>query len=270
MPWAAALTLTAAASVASLPLSAGFASDWLLVQAVLAGPRIGAPWLQVTMAMAVAAIGLGAALAAAAMLRLAGLLFLGRPRAPRALGARDAPMWWRVPMAAAAGLLLLAGLLPGATLAAAGMVTGWLGLGTVAGGPAFGLAGQGAGYLPLPLSALLAAVGAGVWLAVGRGGRPEARHGRAWDGGAAPPPSWLPLGDPLTQPSAAGFAEPLRRMLADPWRRGQAAIAGARPPARLARAARDSVAALAAVARDHGRGAFLLGVLLLAVVVLAR
>ena len=270
MPWTAALTLAGAASVASLPLSAGFASDWLLLQALLAGPRIGAPWLQVVMAVATASLGLGAALAAAAMLRACGLLFLGRPRTPRALGARDAPLPWRLPMAAAAGLLLLAGLLPGATLAAAGAVTGWLGLGAVAGGQALGLAAPGAAYLPLPLAALLAAVGAAAWLAVGRGGRPEARQGRAWDGGAAPPPSWLPLGDPLTQPSAAGFAEPLRRVLADPWRRGQSAIAAARPAARLARAARDRLAALGSVARDHGRGPLILGVLLLVVVVLAR
>ncbi|MCS6933517.1 MAG: hydrogenase 4 subunit B, partial [Acetobacteraceae bacterium] len=129
MPLTAGLALVGAASAASLPLSAGFASEWLLVQALLAGPRIGALWMQVALAVSVAAVGLAAALAAAAMLRFWGLVFLGRARTPRVLGACEAGRAWRGPMAAAAGLLLLAGLLPGATASAAGAVGLWLGIG---------------------------------------------------------------------------------------------------------------------------------------------
>ena len=36
----------------------------------------------------------------------------------------------------------------------------------------------------------------------------------AWNGGFGPPPVWLPFGDPTTQPSATGFAEPIRRAIA--------------------------------------------------------
>jgi hydrogenase-4 component B len=243
MPVTAVLVLVGAASAASLPFSAGFASEWLLLQALLAGPRIGEVWLQVAFAVSLAAVALAAGLAAAAMLRAFGLVFLGRPRAPRVLGAREAPLAWRGPMAAAAALLLLAGLVPGATLALAAPVGAWLGLGQAAGGAVLGLAAPGAAYAPLPAAALLALLGAGVLLLVRRAGRPEARPGPAWGCGAAPAPPWLPLGDPAVQPSAAGFAQPLRRMLAEPWLARREGIAAPEPPgpgpARLSLSAGD-------------------------------
>jgi hypothetical protein len=37
--------------------------------------------------------------------------------------------------------------------------------------------------------------------------------GAAWDCGFGAPPPWLPFGDPATQISGAGFAQPLRRIL---------------------------------------------------------
>jgi formate hydrogenlyase subunit 3/multisubunit Na+/H+ antiporter MnhD subunit len=241
MPMTAGLALVGVASAASLPLSAGFASEWLLLQALLAGPRIGEVWLQVALAVSLATVGLAAALAAAAMLRFWGLVFLGRPRAPRVLGAREAGTLWRVPMAAAAGLLLLAGVAPGVAASGAGAVGEWLGVGAADGfgvgggsgvaGAMLGLAAPGAAYLPLPVALLLAAVAALLWWLFRRVGRPEPVRGPAWGCGAAPPPRWLPLGDPLTQPSAAGFAQPLRRMLAEPWLARREGIVAPEPAA---------------------------------------
>jgi hypothetical protein len=134
-------------------------------------------------------------------------------------------------MAAAAGLLLLAGVAPGVALAGAGAVSGWLGLGDVPCGGWLGLAAPGAAYLPLPVALVLAAAGVGLWAVFRRLGRPEAVRGPAWGCGAAPPPRWLPLGDPLTQPSAAGFAQPLRRMLAEPWLARREGIVAPEPAA---------------------------------------
>jgi formate hydrogenlyase subunit 3/multisubunit Na+/H+ antiporter MnhD subunit len=242
MPLTAAAALVGAASAASLPLSAGFASEWLLLQALLAGPRIEAVWLQVALAAAVAAVALAAALAAAAMVRFWGLVFLGRPRAPRALGAREARPWLTRPMLAAAALLLLAGLFPAATLALASPAILAAGFGP----PPAPLAGLGAGaalYLPPVVALLLAAGAAAAWWAVRRSGRPEAVRGPAWACGQPPPPAWLPLGDPVEQPSAAGFAQPLRRMLAEPLLARREGIACPAPPdpapARLALVLRD-------------------------------
>jgi hypothetical protein len=40
------------------------------------------------------------------------------------------------------------------------------------------------------------------------------RAGAAWEGGGAPPPPWLPFGDPATQIGPAGFADPVGSLLA--------------------------------------------------------
>jgi hypothetical protein len=60
---------------------------------------------------------------------------------------------------------------------------------------------------------LLAAIVATLWgqklrAAVGH------RAGAAWEGGAPPPPLWLPFGDPATQIGPAGFADPAGTLLA--------------------------------------------------------
>lgn len=242
MPLTAAAALVGAASAASLPLSVGFASEWLLLQALLAGPRIGEVWLQVALAAALAGVALAAALAAAAMVRFWGLVFLGRPRAPRVLGAREAQPWLRRPMLAAAALLLLAGLFPAGTLALASPAILALGFGVPA-APLAGLAVGAALYVPPVVALLLAAGAAAAWWAVRRSGRPEALRGPAWACGQPPPPAWLPLGDPLQQPSAAGFAQPLRRMLAEPLLARREGIFCPAPPdpapARLALVLRD-------------------------------
>ncbi|MCS6932782.1 MAG: hypothetical protein NZM27_11295, partial [Acetobacteraceae bacterium] len=68
-----------------------------------------------------------------------------------------------------------------------------------------------------------------LWWAFRRLGRPEPVRAPAWACGAAPPPRWLPLGDPRTQPSAAGFAQPLRRMLAEPWFARREGVAAPEP-----------------------------------------
>jgi formate hydrogenlyase subunit 3/multisubunit Na+/H+ antiporter MnhD subunit len=83
MPVTAGAALVGAAAAASLPPLSGFAGEWLLLQSVLAGWKVGDIGFQVLAAAAVALAAMAAALAAAAMLRFYGLVFLGRPRSPR-------------------------------------------------------------------------------------------------------------------------------------------------------------------------------------------
>jgi formate hydrogenlyase subunit 3/multisubunit Na+/H+ antiporter MnhD subunit len=220
MPWTAAAVLVGAAAAASLPPLSGFASEWLLLQALLAAWRVGDLAFQVLGVAVVAAVALAVALAAAAMVRLFGLVFLGRPRTPRAAGASDGPRLARLALLLPAGLTVLLGLLPGPMLALAEpavllLVPAGVTESLVQHGSALTLrvGDGGSRYWPLGIALLLAAMAGGIWwLLRGRSPAGVAR-GPAWDCGFAAPPQHLPFGDPVTQPSAAGLGQPLRRML---------------------------------------------------------
>jgi len=246
MPWVAGLAFLGALSAAALPPLSGFASEWLLLQALVQGWRVAELPVQLLAAAALVAAGMALALAAAAMLRLLGLVFLGRPRSPRAAGAEDATGLGRAALLAAgavcAGLAVLAA--PALGLAE-GVILGLLGEG--ASPPVRGLdlalGEAGARYAPLAVAALLGALGLGLWVGLRRMGAPAPRRGPAWDCGFLPPPPDLPFGDPLTQPSAAGAAQPLRRALGglvlDGGEAHDAAAPGSPALARLSVAARD-------------------------------
>ncbi len=217
MPVTAAVALLAAATLACLPLLPGFAGVWALLQALVSGWRLGGAALPLFCAGALVLAGAAVAIGAAAALRFFAAVFLGRPRTPRGAGAREvagAACW---ALLLPASLLLPLGLVPGWALAGMGAPA----LAVVAGraplptrGAGLALAEGGAAYAPLLLAALLAALALAaaalvLRLAPGAG----VVRGPAWDGGFLAPPPHLPFGDPLTQPSAAGSAEPLRRLL---------------------------------------------------------
>jgi formate hydrogenlyase subunit 3/multisubunit Na+/H+ antiporter MnhD subunit len=216
MPWTAGAVLVGAGAAASLPPLSGFASEWLLLQALLAAWRVGDLAFQVLAVAVVAAVALAVALAAAAMVRLFGMVFLGRPRTPRAAGAVDGPRLARLALLLPAGLTILFGLLPGPMLALAEpAVQVLVPHGMVERGSAvlIRVGDGGARYWPLGIALLLAAVAGAIWWAL-RGRSPAGvARSPAWDCGFMAPPQHLPFGDPVTQPSAAGLGQPLRRML---------------------------------------------------------
>ena len=242
MPRTSACLLVAAASLACLPLSAGFAGVWVLLQTVIAAPRIGGLGLQLALTLVMGGLALAAALGAASVVRLVGIGFLGRPRSPRAAAAEDPALLTQVTLYALAGLSLLLGLLPGLALAltngarqalsAAGLRerTDWAGIDAVADIP---------GYVPLGVAALLIAAGLGVWLLVRR--LPGARLVAPWDGGFAAPPPWLPFGDPATQSNAASLSAPVLDVLGGArWWDDRAAPYLARAAAWCGRSAAES------------------------------
>ncbi len=219
MPWTAAAMLAAVAAAAALPPLSGFASAWLLLQSLLAGWRVGAFGVQVAIAAATAVVALAAALAAAGMIRFFGLAFLGRPRTPRAAGAAEAPGATRVALAGLAVLTLLIGLLPGPLLdlgaEALRLLSGGA-LATRGQWPGIGAADAAGFYPPLAVLALLALAAGALAIGIARRSPPGVAAVPAWNGGFIAPPPHLPLGDPATQPSAAGLAQPLRRVLRPP------------------------------------------------------
>ena len=216
MPWVAGAVLVAALAAASLPPLSGFAGEWLLLQALLAAWRIGDLTFQL-LAVAVAALAaLAAALGTAAMVRFFGMIFLGRPRTPRTAGAHETPGPARLALLIPAALTLLLGLLPGPMLGLAGGALGLLtGNDMDNRADLLGLSvGDGAAsYAPLGIAALLALAGLTTFLVVRARAPAGVARGPAWDCGFAAAPPHLPFGDPLTQPSAAGLGQPLRRML---------------------------------------------------------
>ena len=216
MPWVAGLALLGAASAAALPPFSGFAGEWLLLQSLLQSWRVAALPVQLLAAAALAATAMAVALAAGAMLRLVGLVFLGRPRGPAAAGAQDARGLERtallVPALASVLIAVLAAPLLGL---AGGAIAGLLGQGAAApvAGLDLALAEAGVRYPPWGVALLLAGIGAALWWGIRRAGAPVALRGPAWDCGFQPAPPDLPFGDPLAQVTGAGSAQPVRRSL---------------------------------------------------------
>ncbi|MSO90139.1 MAG: hydrogenase 4 subunit B [Acetobacteraceae bacterium] len=216
MPVTTACMIAGCICLAALPPGPGFASEWLLFQAVLAAPRIGGLALQTCLTVVAALMAMAAALAATAAIRLLGVAFLGRPRTPRVAGAQEAGPAARAAMLGLVALSAVIGLFPTSALALiepairqmlrthlSGQI-GVLSLHPSADAP---------GYTALITALLLAASGIGIFLLLRRWAVAGHRRGPAWACGFAAPPAWLPFGDPATQYGGASFAQPLRRAL---------------------------------------------------------
>jgi hydrogenase-4 component B len=212
MPRTAAFFLVGALAISALPPLNGFVSEWLLFQAVLAGPGLPQASLHFASPAIAAMLALAAALAAACFVRLYGTAFLGRPRSAEAAAAHDVPLAQQVAMAGLAVLCILGGLL-GSVLAAALAPV----LRLLAGAA---LPGAGSGPTPFsliafdaarsvydaPVIALFVAIASLTTLVVvHRLSERKTRRGPAWDCGF-PDPS------PATQYTASSFAQPLRRV----------------------------------------------------------
>ena len=237
--------LVGALSAAAIPPLSGFASEWLLLQALLGAWRTGDALFQFAALVSLALVAMAVALGAAAMLRLWGLVFLGRPRSPRVAGAADAPPATRAALLLPAVLSLLLGVFPGLALGLMQPVLAqWLGAAALMPGGVLGLfvGDSGARYMVLPVLALLGLLGFGLWRA-GAWRAAGATRAAAWDCGFAAPPPHLPFGNPATQPSGAGFAQPIARMLGTPllsaWERVAVPPPGSMAPAQRYAASAD-------------------------------
>jgi hydrogenase-4 component B len=213
MPVTGRCALAGLFGAAMLPPGLGFAGFWLLFQSLLAAFRIGGIGLQLLIALGVLIAALSVGLAAMAAVRVAGTVFLGRPRTPRAAVAEETPWALRLCLIGLAALTGLLAVFPGLALLPAARD-----IARLANGSGLGMVlvlkpgAEAPGYAPVAIAGLLAlACYAMLWLSRRRG----AGHRRepAWSGGAAPSPLWLPFGDPTTQIGAVSFAEPLQRML---------------------------------------------------------
>jgi formate hydrogenlyase subunit 3/multisubunit Na+/H+ antiporter MnhD subunit len=217
MPGVALAALAATLALAGLPLLSCFAGEWLLFQAMIQGYDSGGGALRLLTPFAGAGLALATALAAAALVKLYGIGFLGRPRDAGAAAAHEPA---RAKVRVMHGLaMLVAAWGIGAPLAVGALGAPLaLVLGPDLGGPA--LVGDGGlslmvpppdlvGSLPFasvspPVVLLLIALFGGVAFAWGtsRGVRTVPRRAPSWACGVS-------LG-PREQYSALGLTKPLR------------------------------------------------------------
>ncbi len=211
MPRVSFAALVSTLALCGLPPFSCFAGEWLTFQAMILGYSAGTGQLRLLVPFAGAALALASALAVAAMVKLYGIGFLGRPRSATAAAAHDAPAGLGRLIAALAALPFLWGLAAPWLAAAMGGPLGVL----LPGFDAAGLA-RDAGFVLAPARLAPASISpaavalllgvltllVAVWMRVARRGTGTIRRGPSWSCGA-------PL-DPRMQYSALGFTKPLR------------------------------------------------------------
>ncbi len=116
MPQTAIFMLGGCMAISALPPLNGFASEWLMFQAILVSPVLPQWGLKLLIPAVGAALALSAALCAAAFIRAYGIAFLGRPRSPQAANSNEVDRWSLASMAILLALCLFAGVLPGPVL----------------------------------------------------------------------------------------------------------------------------------------------------------
>jgi hydrogenase-4 component B len=90
MPRTAAQFLIGSVAIAALPPLNGFASEWMVFQALLAGTYIPQPGVAIGFPVAVGMLALTSGLAAACFVKAFGITFLAMPRSPGAAEATEA------------------------------------------------------------------------------------------------------------------------------------------------------------------------------------
>ncbi|MCC6649967.1 MAG: hypothetical protein IT348_02325 [Candidatus Eisenbacteria bacterium] len=221
MPRTSVAALFATLALCGLPPFSCFAGEWLVFQALILGFSSGAGQLRLLAPFAGAGVALASALAVAAMVKLYGIGFLGRPRSAQAAAAHEGsplpvaamlalatlPVAWGLlaPQLATALGAPLAVLLPGFDAAHLAESSGFQ---MVPAGLQSSSISPAAAAVLLLVFALLARV----WLRGTRGAAPPLRIAPSWACGARL--------DSRMQYSSLGFTKPLR-LIFEPVLRGE-------------------------------------------------
>ena len=211
MPISAACVLVACMAISGLPPLNGFASEWLTFQTILVSPRLPQWGLRLLVPTVGTLLALAAALAAACFVRAYGIAWLGRPRSACVETAHEADRFSLAAMGIFAALCVLAGLFPGVLIdglssAVQQIVGGRLpsetGLAWLSIEPVADRSTSYNGFVVFLFLMIAALTG---WGAVHWLGSRAVRRARLWDCG------YPDLG-PTSQYSAAGYAQPIRRV----------------------------------------------------------
>jgi hydrogenase-4 component B len=122
MPFTGACFTAGALAIAGLPPLNGFNSEWLLYRGLFGTALDGSGAVRVASLIAAALFALVGGLAAACMVRLLGMAFLGAPRDPSAAAAHEGGLWLRAPLALLLAACAALAVLPVAAVSALGPV----------------------------------------------------------------------------------------------------------------------------------------------------
>jgi|SRR5579872_2218846 len=211
MPLAAFAFLVGCAAISALPPLNGFVSEWLTFQAILLSPAVAQWGLKILVPAVGALLALSAALAAACFVKAYGVTFLGRPRTFVAENAKETDRFSLAAMFILAALCLLAGILPGFVIDALAPVSQaligarmpaqatdpWLSI--------VPIAASRSSYDGLLVFIFIGLAGLITAATIHRFASHALRRAPAWDCGT-------PDSSPMTQYSAASFAQPIRRV----------------------------------------------------------
>ena len=230
MPQTAALFLVGSAAAAALPPLNGFASEWLIFQALLSAGRIPPPGGAVAAPLAIGVLALTSGLAAACFVKAFGISFLAMPRSERAAEAREAHgsatavMW--ILAAACLALGLTAPQLAPALAALVGSLSTEAApaIAAPAGGVWLLAPGGPARISPALIALLLAAVGVAAMALVRLRGLPV-RRADTWGCGRIRQTARMEY-------TSSAFAEPLRRVFSQLYRPTEDLKVSAHPDSR--------------------------------------
>jgi len=212
MPWTGACFLIGAWSIAALPPTNGFVSEWLVFQTLFLSFQLPTLLLKLMLPIAAAMLALTGALALACFAKAFGMSFLAQPRSTHARHAKEVPLSMRIGMGLLAGACILLGLAPMLVVPLLDRIIGSL-TGTAIGAKVLALDGWVVApvtvefsSISMPvLAALLVGSGAlGLLLARMIGKPLHKRYYKTWGCG-------LNL-TPRMEYTATGFVQPIKRV----------------------------------------------------------
>ena len=217
MPETAVQFLIGSAAIAALPPLNGFASEWMIFQALLGGIFIPQPEIALGFPVAVGMLALTSGLAAACFVKAFGISFLAMPRSDAAAAAHEAPTAMRAAGWFLAGACVALGLGASAVVPLLYRVLGSID-GVVPDSAAMPPAGvwiqapRALGQIsPALIAALLVAIALVAVAAVRFLCRQPLRSADTWGCGRI-------VQTPRMEYTASAFAEPLRRVFAELYR----------------------------------------------------
>ncbi|MBI2221645.1 MAG: hydrogenase 4 subunit B [Acidobacteria bacterium] len=217
MPVTSAQFLIGSAAIAALPPLNGFASEWMVFQALLAGTFIPHPGVAAGFPVAVGMLALTSGLAAACFVKAFGITFLAMPRSRAAAEAAEASGAMTLAGWLLAGACVMLGI--GASFVVPVLygvlrsVDGLLPAATPVPAPGWWIAApQALGHVsPVLLAVMLGAAMLATFLVVRRLHARPARAADTWGCGRI-------AQTPRMEYTATAFAEPLRRVFAELYR----------------------------------------------------